>query len=192
MLSCLSLSLVRQIMLSFDLSTTNILLIVAAVALFIVFVIVLMKLNPSTQKEEEPLEREIILERHKPFQIQQTVPPKKPFQAEPSVPPKPLSVAKENIQVTVEKPLVIASTTLKEPSIQMNLESKAPTVSQSKEVLPKPEKIVPPKAATSSPSRRDCLHQFGYLRTLPKNAPIPDECLGCQRVVECLVEARKR
>lgn len=31
----------------------------------------------------------------------------------------------------------------------------------------------------------ECKHQFGYLRTLPRNASIPDECLGCERIVEC-------
>ena len=31
----------------------------------------------------------------------------------------------------------------------------------------------------------ECNHQFGYLRTLPKNASIPDECLSCNRIVEC-------
>lgn len=31
----------------------------------------------------------------------------------------------------------------------------------------------------------ECKHQFGYLRTLPRNASIPDECLSCDRIVEC-------
>ena len=31
----------------------------------------------------------------------------------------------------------------------------------------------------------ECKHQFGYLRTLPKNVPIPTECLGCDRIIEC-------
>lgn len=31
----------------------------------------------------------------------------------------------------------------------------------------------------------ECNHRLGYLRTLPKNAPIPDECLGCDRIIEC-------
>ena len=30
-----------------------------------------------------------------------------------------------------------------------------------------------------------CQHQLGYLRTLPKDTPIPDECLSCDRVIEC-------
>jgi len=32
----------------------------------------------------------------------------------------------------------------------------------------------------------NCLHYFGYLRFLPKTDSIPDECLSCQKVIECL------
>lgn len=39
---------------------------------------------------------------------------------------------------------------------------------------------------------RDCPHFFGYVRNLPKNTPIPDDCLGCPWIVECLTaEAEK-
>jgi len=31
-----------------------------------------------------------------------------------------------------------------------------------------------------------CLNYFGYLRNMPKNTLIPDECLGCSKMVECL------
>jgi hypothetical protein len=34
-------------------------------------------------------------------------------------------------------------------------------------------------------SAPECQHRLGYLRTLPKNAAIPDECLGCNRIIEC-------
>jgi len=30
-----------------------------------------------------------------------------------------------------------------------------------------------------------CKHQFGYLRTLPKDTPIPDECFSCDRIIAC-------
>lgn len=30
-----------------------------------------------------------------------------------------------------------------------------------------------------------CRNQFGYLRTLPRDASIPDECLSCDRIIEC-------
>lgn len=30
-----------------------------------------------------------------------------------------------------------------------------------------------------------CRYKFGYLRTLPKDQPIPDECLSCDKIIEC-------
>jgi len=35
---------------------------------------------------------------------------------------------------------------------------------------------------------RNCAHSFGYLRSLPRNTPIPDECLGCPTVVQCVFQ----
>lgn len=32
-----------------------------------------------------------------------------------------------------------------------------------------------------------CLHYFGYLSKLPKKSSIPEDCLICSRVVECIV-----
>lgn len=32
-----------------------------------------------------------------------------------------------------------------------------------------------------------CLHEFGYLASRPKNAPIPNECIICQRLGDCMV-----
>lgn len=31
-----------------------------------------------------------------------------------------------------------------------------------------------------------CQHYFGYLKKRPKNTPIPDECLTCDKMIECL------
>ena len=31
-----------------------------------------------------------------------------------------------------------------------------------------------------------CLHHFGYLSKLPKNIHIPEECVFCSRVIECI------
>lgn len=39
-----------------------------------------------------------------------------------------------------------------------------------------------PKPQTDSAK---CTYSFGYLRKLDKGASIPDECLGCSRVMEC-------
>lgn len=34
---------------------------------------------------------------------------------------------------------------------------------------------------------RGCGHQLGYLRTLPEDASIPDECLVCPKIMKCYV-----
>jgi hypothetical protein len=46
----------------------------------------------------------------------------------------------------------------------------------------------PKRAEVKSPveNQRKCSHFFGYVKTLPKNTPIPDECLWCPSIVDCL------
>ena len=31
-----------------------------------------------------------------------------------------------------------------------------------------------------------CLHQLGYLKRRPKNTPIPEECLTCSKMIDCM------
>jgi hypothetical protein len=38
-------------------------------------------------------------------------------------------------------------------------------------------------------SRPECT-MFGFLEKLPKDDPIPDECMSCQKLVECLMKKR--
>jgi hypothetical protein len=38
----------------------------------------------------------------------------------------------------------------------------------------------------TKPPRSTCAYHFGFLRSLPKNSRLPDKCLGCQKIVECL------
>lgn len=37
-----------------------------------------------------------------------------------------------------------------------------------------------------------CSHHFGYLANRPKNAPIPQECLLCQKIVDCMLKSVSR
>jgi len=37
----------------------------------------------------------------------------------------------------------------------------------------------------------ECSFQFGYLKTLPKDAIIPDGCLTCPRLLQCFVKKEK-
>jgi len=41
----------------------------------------------------------------------------------------------------------------------------------------------PPKQENS---QHMCFHHFGYLGDLPRSGSLPDECLGCPKVVQCL------
>ena len=36
-----------------------------------------------------------------------------------------------------------------------------------------------------------CLHQFGYLASRPKGVPIPEECIICQKLGDCMVATVK-
>lgn len=33
----------------------------------------------------------------------------------------------------------------------------------------------------------ECKHSLGYLKNRPKDTPIPDECLTCEKMIECLL-----
>ena len=35
-----------------------------------------------------------------------------------------------------------------------------------------------------------CAHYLGFLHSFPKNAPIPDECLICPKVLQCGIRTR--
>jgi hypothetical protein len=37
-----------------------------------------------------------------------------------------------------------------------------------------------------------CSHHFGYLAEHPKNNPMPNECLTCTKIMECLSKAEKQ
>lgn len=50
------------------------------------------------------------------------------------------------------------------------------------EALLQERKVQESRKAETAP---ECKHRFGYLRTLPRNAPIPNECLSCDRIIEC-------
>jgi hypothetical protein len=35
---------------------------------------------------------------------------------------------------------------------------------------------------------KGCSHHFGYLANRPKDAPFPQECLTCQKIVDCMLK----
>ncbi|MEM3627933.1 MAG: hypothetical protein QXJ11_06590 [Candidatus Bathyarchaeia archaeon] len=51
---------------------------------------------------------------------------------------------------------------------------------ESRAIAEKAKKVIGEQASVG------CKHFLGYLRKRPKNTPIPDECLTCERMIECL------
>jgi hypothetical protein len=53
-----------------------------------------------------------------------------------------------------------------------------------------PEQVETPKSKTPSESPHarppECSHFFGYLKGIPKNTLIPDECFRCPKMVQCI------
>jgi len=93
------------------------------------------------------------------------------------------------------------------PSSQTNTPSSEKLTSLQQQSQPKswvqtfgPRKETPSEP-TETPKKQDekkptdiprsCVHYLGYVRTLPKNTPIPDECLWCPLIVRCLTGAEK-
>ena len=52
--------------------------------------------------------------------------------------------------------------------------------------MPKSQRSATAPERTRGSGERECPHYVGYLTTLPKGSPFPDECFGCRKVIQCL------
>jgi len=135
-------------------------------------------------------------EKPKPQNIPSTAPPitdiKKPSE-------RPLDFQKESIP---RRPEIIRE--VQSPTLQSSASpkpEKPPTpVFKASAPIPEIRKETPPKQPEPSKKLdekkvgerpRACPHHFGYVKTLPKNTSIPDECLWCPWIVECLTGAKE-
>jgi hypothetical protein len=175
-----------KIMLYLDPTTTNIILTAAVIGIFVIFLFLLVKLNPSAdtkRKTEDESKHE------------------KPKQEQPRTlsPQSPTVPSEETIpQTPPERPAILVSPANTGTSVQTRQEPRAmPLIpdqqrrassTTQKTVAPPPSKPAP---LPPYPTKKDCAHHFGYLRTFPKNSPIPDECFGCEKIVDCLVNNKK-
>jgi hypothetical protein len=50
--------------------------------------------------------------------------------------------------------------------------------------------IRPTEYPTVFDSPAKCAHYFGFLTAIPKDMPIPEECLICPKVLQCTVKKR--
>jgi len=79
-----------------------------------------------------------------------------------------------------EESMVTAKTSKPEISIESMETSEKPTVAKDIQKLPTSS----PKSLQGRPP--ECSHFLGYLRKIPRNTSIPDECFTCPKMVECL------
>jgi len=102
----------------------------------------------------------------------------------PEEPVTPVKTSKPEISVepieVAEKRTAVAKETRKPPEepIEEPPERVEAPITKEKQSSP------PTKSLQARPP--ECHHFFGYLKKIPKNTSIPDECFGCSKMVECL------
>jgi len=154
----------------------NIVLIVATAIIIISYAILIIKLKPSIETKPS-INRH--LERRKNTHIEPTRSEK-------------LATTTETKKITNEEPAPPVETqkTPKMPieSIQTKARVEtAETVETEEEQKPKKDEEAKKSFLLFGERNFEgCPHKFGYLNSLPKNTPIPDECFGCPQIVECL------
>ena len=75
------------------------------------------------------------------------------------------------------------------PQHAMKMKPQKVNVKQSKKVDSAVKSPVKEESAAAREERlfSGCLHHFGYLSSRPKDSPIPQECIICQRLGDCMV-----
>lgn len=75
------------------------------------------------------------------------------------------------------------------PQHAMRIKPHKVNVNQSKKVNSAVKSPVKEENAAAREARlfSGCLHHFGYLSSRPKGSPIPQECIICQRLGDCMV-----
>jgi len=175
-------SYLGQTMLSFEFSTFDLVLSIGMVVLLILFVTTLWKLNPSKEnrrsKDEETYDEVYEHEQESRLPQRQPNPPYDSRQ----------SAERTTYQTPQATPKIVVSATAGGTSQESPEPTPMPIENRES---PKPAKTtIPAKQNAKSFEEKDCLHHFGYLSGLPRNTPIPGECFGCQKIVDCLVTKR--
>ncbi len=174
-----------KILLSFEFSAFDLVLSIGVIVLIVLFVTTLLKLNPSGENKES---RKVNVNEE---EQDLTTPTQDHSQLDRAgvshtFPQSAERTASEKFQ---QPPQVIVGATTGGSS-QESLEQAPKTYGyreQSRNHKPEVQKPAP-----RGSDEKDCLHFFGYLGGLPKNTPIPGECFGCQRIVDCLITPKKK
>lgn len=135
----------------------------AIVVLAILYVTILLKLKPSTENKEHP-KKDLVAEKQEP-------------------PPNGLIFVNTLKTKETTTPPQRTQTQINPQTTRHPLTKTAHPAAPQNKNQEMPKHVARPE--NRSPNTH-CVHHFGYLRKLPRNTPIPSECLGCPQVVECL------
>ena len=72
------------------------------------------------------------------------------------------------------------------PSLEKVLDVISAQPQNEEEDKKKEPPVTPLEKKEKAPS--ECPHNFGYLANRPKNAPIPQGCLTCPKIVDCMLK----
>jgi hypothetical protein len=173
-------------MFSFEFSAFDLVLSVGVIVLIVLFVVTLLKLNPSSEHKKSKNayayeeERELAAPTHDLGQI-----------AEADMSSTVLQGAERATPEKLQQPPQLSVSATTGGSSQESLEQQPKSFGYTGPSKNHKTSEVQKQAPKSS-DEKDCLHFFGYLGGLPKNTPIPGECFGCQRIVDCLITPKKK
>ncbi len=198
-----------------ELSIIDIILVVAVGILVMLYVTILLRLRPSQEtaiKEDvrvkpvtptvtpsKPPTLETIEKQRAPMEPSQRITIAEALKmrqtssatVEPPKPSKPPIVYIENNRVEEEerevpRPIEEGEREVPKPIEEEQPPQPTPPPPQPPVQIPTapPTNLVPtpPKGSAS------CSHYFGYLKALSRDTPIPDECFGCTRIMECFMQ----
>lgn len=198
-------SLKGRLMLTVELSMFDLVMTIAVVVLVLMFITLLLKLNPSSEKKQI-FDEDIVQETSKSKSLLSSEP--QPHQTLPNLQhsPEPTSPKFGTVDSWQNQQIGKKGSASQEPREEAQRIVASATVGGASEVKKEPEMPSAyqlqaqrrtaepsPKPVTMAQNSREkeCPHKFGYLRDLPKNRPIPNECFGCPKIVECLVKKKE-
>ena len=74
------------------------------------------------------------------------------------------------------------------PSLERVLDAISAKSQKEEEEIPEKPSKEEEKDSEGEESPKGCSHHFGYLAHRPKDASIPQECLTCQKIVDCMLK----
>jgi hypothetical protein len=158
----------------FEFSLFDIILMAGIFILIVLYVALVIRLKPSLKIKKESSEKDADFET--------------PRQSPKEKPPGASSQPTTRLQ-TKEK--VEKLPTSAEPPEAPKAETQTPkraALYSSQEALRMKEILIQKAKASQKGGPPGCSYYFGFLGELPKNTPIPDACLGCLKIMECLIK----